>query len=86
MKLNANFIVHQSGSDTVIVPTSAAGFSGVVKGNKALGAIVSLLQNDISEADIISAMKAQYDAADGVIERDVRSALDELRKIGAIDE
>ena len=57
MKLNPAFIVHQTGKDTVIVPTAAAGFSGVVKGNRTLGAIVELLQNDVTEEEIISAMK-----------------------------
>lgn len=86
MKLNSRFIVHQTAKDTIIVPTASAGFSGVVKGNQALGSIVKLLRKDVTEADIIAAMKASYDAPDGLIERDVRHALDELRKIGAIDE
>ena len=89
MKLNPAFIVHQTGKDTVIVPTAAAGFSGVVKGNRTLGAIVELLQNDVTEEEIISAMKEKYDATEEIeqiIETDVRKAIDQLRRIGAIDE
>lgn len=86
MKLNNRFIVHQTGNDTVIVPTAAAGFSGVVRGNRTLGDIASLLRRDVTQADILAALKARYDAPDGVIERDVQSALDQLRRIGAIEE
>jgi Coenzyme PQQ synthesis protein D (PqqD). len=86
MKLNSNFIVHQAGGNTIIVPTASAGFSGVVKGNQTLGSIVNLLQREVTEAEIISTMKAIYDAPEGLIEGDVRKALAELRSIGAIDE
>ncbi|MBQ9901139.1 MAG: PqqD family protein [Clostridia bacterium] len=86
MKLNSNFIVHQTDKDTVIVPTASAAFSGVVKGNKTLGSIVKLLQNDVTEETIIAEMKKIFDAPEGMIERDVRNAIGELRKIGAIEE
>ena len=89
MKLNPAFIVHQTGKDTVMVPTAAAGFSGVVKGNRTLGDILKLLQTDVTEAEIIAAMKQSCDAPEDIediIESDVRKAIDQLRKIGAIDE
>ena len=86
MKLNQNYIVHQTGRDTIIVPTASAGFSGVVKGNQTLGIIVNLLQKNVTEAEIIASMQKSFDAPEGMIERDVRQALDELRKIGAIEE
>ena len=66
-----------------------AEISGVVKGNRTLGAIVELLQNDVTEEEIISAMKEKYDATEEIeqiIETDVRKAIDQLRRIGAIDE
>ena len=84
MKLNPDFIVHHTGNDTIIVPTASAGFSGVVKGNQTLGVIVELIKNNLTEDEIIASMKEKYDAPQGMIEQDVRNALDQLRNIGAI--
>lgn len=86
MKLKKGFITHDTGSESLLVPMGGAGWSGVVKGNKTLGAILDLLKEDTSEAVIIDAMKQRFDAPEGVITRDVKKALSELRKIGALDE
>lgn len=86
MKLSPHFVVHQAGNETILVPTGSAGFSGVVKGNRTLGFIVKHLQNDISEEEIIASMRNSYDAPEEMIEKDVKKALAELRKIGAIVE
>lgn len=86
MKLNNDFLVHTSGNETVVVPTGKATFSGIVKGNLTLGAMLEILKNDVSEEELIKKMKEQYDAPDGAIEKDIRKLLGSLRKIGALDE
>ena len=86
MKLNNDFLVHTSGNETVVVPTGKASFSGIVKGNLTLGAMLEILKNDVSEEELIKKMKEQYDAPDGAIEKDIRKLLGSLRKIGALDE
>lgn len=86
MKLRNEFITHNTDSESLLVPTGTAGFSGLVKGNKTLGVILDLLKDDTTEADIISAMKARFNAPEDIIARDVNKAISELRKIGAIDE
>ena len=48
MKLNNDFLVHTSGNETVVVPTGKASFSGIVKGNLTLGAMLEILKNDVS--------------------------------------
>ena len=85
MKLKQTFIPHDTGTETLLVPTGKAGFSGLVKGNKTLGAILELLKQDTTEAGIIAAMCARFDAPAETIARDVRKALAELRRIGALD-
>ena len=84
MKLNRNFLLHTVNSETV--PTGEAGFSGVVRGNKTLGAILELLKTDITEREIVAALQARFDAPQGAVEKDVSKALAELKKIGAIDD
>ena len=86
MKLKKEFITHNTDSESLLVPTGAAGFSGLVKGNKTLGVILDLLKDDTTVADIIAAMKARFNVPEEIITRDVNKAISELRKIGAIDE
>ena len=86
MVLRKDFITHDTGTESLLVPIGTAGFSGLVKGNKTLGAILELLKKDTSEKEIVAAMKARYDASEEIIALDVKKALAELRKIGALEE
>ena len=85
MKLKKEFITHDAGDESLLVPIGGAAFSGLVKGNKTLGAILELLGEDTTEADVIAAMCLRFDAPEEAIAADVRKALAELRRIGAID-
>ena len=86
MKLKKEYITYDTGSESLLVPAGGAGFSGLVKGNKTLGAILALLKEDTTEEAVIAAMKQRFDAPEDVIARDVKKALSELRKIGALNE
>ena len=86
MKLRNDFISHDTGSESLLVPAGGAGFAGLVKGNKTLGAILALLKTDTTEDAIVSALRNRFDAPEGAVEADVKKALSELRKIGALDE
>jgi hypothetical protein len=86
MKLKKKFVVYQTGGESMLVPAAGAGFSGLVKGNKTLGAVLNLLKKEITEEEIVAAMVARFDAPEDVIAADVKKVLSELRKIGALDE
>ena len=86
MKLKKEFITYETESESLLVSAGGAAFSGMVKGNKTLGAILELLKTDTTEAKIIAAMKFRFDAPEEVITRDVKKALAELRRIRALDE
>ena len=86
MKLNKSFLIHNTDEETILVPAGSASFSGVGRGNRTLGAILELLNRETTANQIVSAMEQRFDAPEGVIERDVKRALSELRKIGALDE
>ena len=86
MKLKNEFIVHETDHETLLVSTGAAGFSGLVKGNKTLGAILQLLKTDTTENAVVSALKERFDAQEEIIRADVQKALSGLREIGALDE
>ena len=86
MKLRGDFLTHQTDSETLLVPAGNAKFSGIVKGNSTFGEILSLLKNDITESQLITEMRAKYDAPEEVIAQDVRKILDSLRQVKALDE
>ncbi|MBR1393088.1 MAG: PqqD family protein [Ruminococcus sp.] len=85
MKLNKNFITHEAGKESMLVPMGGAKFSGLVKGNKMLGEVLELLKNDTTEAKIVSTLRSKYEAPEGVVEKDIHKVIAELKKIGAID-
>ena len=85
MKLKSDFITHNSADESYIVPTSGADFSGIVKGNKTLGAIVDLLKEETTRDQVVAAMKERFEAPEGAIERDVDRVISELQKIGALE-
>ena len=86
MKLSKQFIAYDAGGESMLVPTGSAEFSGLVKGNSTFGTIVSLLEKDTTEEEMIRKMCAEYDAPRGQIERDVHTAIAKLRSIGAIED
>ena len=85
MKLKEEFIVQSSGGEIILIPTGMSSFSGMVRGNKTLGAILEILQEDTTEEEIVSALKQRYDAPEEIIRRDVEKGLAKLREIGAIN-
>ena len=85
MKLKSSFRSHNSAGESYLVPTADAAFSGMVKGNKTLGAIIEYLKEDTTEEQIVAAMRARFDAPEGAIERDVKRVIEELQKIDALE-
>jgi len=86
MKLNKNFILHVAEGETLLVPTGDAAFSGIIRGNATLGAVLELLREEITEEKLVASMKAKFDAPLETIGADVERALAVLRKVGALDE
>lgn len=86
MKLKPEFITYSANGEAILVPTGAAEFAGLVKGNRTLEAILDLLKRDTDEASVVAALLERFDAPEEVIAADVKKALTELRKIGALDE
>ena len=85
MKLSPNFLIHVQDDEHLLIPVSDAKFSGVVRGNKTVGAILSCLKEETTEEQIVASLKAQFEGADEeVIKADVAKALSELSKIEAI--
>ena len=86
MKLNHDFIIHTTESESMLVPVGSADFFGLVRGNQTFGAILDLLRTDTTEAGIVAALCERFDAHESTIAADTKKALAELRRIRALEE
>ena len=86
MKINKAFITHEDDGQKILVSTGASDFSGLVRSNETAGFIISCLENDTTENEIVEKMQKKYDAPKENLERDVKKIIAQLRKIGAIDD
>jgi hypothetical protein len=85
MKLSKKFIVYKMANSTVLIPAGDVSFSGVVKGNDTLEAILGLLKTDTTREQVIEAMIERFNAPEETIAADVDRALSELERIGALE-
>ena len=86
MKLNPAFVVHNTGDETLLVPTAATPFHGLVQGNKTLDVILGCLQTETTEEAIVASLAARFRGDPDDMREDVAAALEQLRKIGALME
>ncbi|MBQ7600206.1 MAG: hypothetical protein IJU57_05995 [Clostridia bacterium] len=89
MKLSENFLTQTIGEEIYLVPTSKAGFNGMVRGNGTLGIIIKCLKKECTEDDILAEMKRQFEVNDTNIAKvrdDISRAVGKLREIGALEE
>ena len=86
MKLNEEFIMHNTGEEVLLVPTASARFHGLVQGNKSVEVILSCLLHDTTEEEILAVMKETFDGDESAMREDIRDTISKLKEIGAIDE
>ena len=67
MKLNSAFLTHDDGGQKLLVSTGASKFSGLVRSNKTAGFIISCLENDTNEAEIVAKMQKSAQAMKDLI-------------------
>ncbi len=86
MKLKNEFIVHNVGDETLLVPTADASFHGLVQGNKTVDTILNCLKEDTTEEKVLDSLKEKYDGDEEDMRADIADVIKRLRAIGAIDE
>ena len=69
-----------------MVSTGNAAFAGLVRTNKTAARILDCLAKGADRAQIIENLTARYDAPREQIAGDVDHILEQLRRIGAIDD
>ncbi len=86
MKLRDEYLVYLRDEKSILVPVGKQGFNGVVRINKTAAEIIDYLKDETTEEEIIQKMLEEYDASEEKIAGDVRKVLNELKRIGAIEE
>ena len=85
MKLKDSFITHMSNGEQILVDVSGE-FSGLIRNNESAARIVDCLKTEISIIEIVKQLSLEYEASNEELESAVKTVIDKLRSVGAIDE
>lgn len=85
MKLKDSFITHMSNGEQILVDVSG-GFSGLIRNNESAARIVDCLKRETSVIEIVEQLSLEYEASNEELESAVKTVIDKLRSVGAIDE
>ncbi|MBQ8987432.1 MAG: PqqD family protein [Lachnospiraceae bacterium] len=86
MKLKSDFITQEIDGTQFLVPVGGSSINGLARSNKSAAFIVDLLKEETTLDAIVDAMSSKYDADRDTITADVRTILDKLRLLGALEE
>ena len=85
MKLKTSFITHMSNGEQILVDVSGE-FSGLIRNNESAARIVDCLKTETSIIEIVEQLSLEYEASNEELESAVKTVIDKLRSVGAIDE
>lgn len=85
MKLKDNFITHMSNGEQILVDVSGE-FSGLIRNNESAARIVDCLKTETSIIEIVEQLSLEYEASNEGLLDAVKTVIDKLRSVGAIDE
>lgn len=85
MKLKDTFITHMSNGEQILVDVSGE-FSGLIRNNESAARIVDCLKTSTSVSKIVEQLSLEYEVSNEELESAVKTVIDKLRSVGAIDE
>jgi len=82
MKVKFGYIMREVAGNIVVVPigTSAIDFSGVITLNETGAFLWKLLENEISEQELLSSMLKEYDIDEEIAKVDISTFLTKLKE------
>lgn len=88
MKIKAGFVRRNVGGNDVVVAVGKASvnFNAMINLNSTGAFIWSLLENEATENEIVSAMIEKYGITEEIASRDAKAFLDKARVAGVIEE
>ncbi len=87
MKLNGTFVIRSIAGETVIVPVgeTALRYNGMITTTETGEVIWKMLENDVTEEEIVDALMEQFEADRETIAGDVQEFLEQLRKMNLLN-
>lgn len=88
MKIKSGFIMRKINDVNVVVPVGAAaeGFSAMITLNGSGAFLWGLLEKDVTEEQLLSAMLERYDIDEATARRDIDVFLTKARNEGILEE
>ncbi len=86
MGLLNNYTKRQIAGETILIPTGemAAKFNGIISMNETAELILSALEDDLSEDEIIEKITEEFEVDDTTARADLEEFVNECRKAGII--
>ncbi|MGN0558951.1 MAG: PqqD family protein [Acutalibacteraceae bacterium] len=87
MKIKDGFLLRQIAGGTVVVPVGKASvdFNGMITLNETGAFLWKLLENDISEVELLQRLTAEYDISEDIAKADINAFIGKLKDAGLID-
>lgn len=87
MKLKYNFIVNEIADKKVAVTVGedTENFNGMIRLNNTAAFIFDMLKEDVTEDEIVAAMKEKYDAEEEQLRQTVHSFIETLQKSNVLE-
>lgn len=87
MKIKDGFLLRQIAGGTVVVPVGKASvdFNGMITLNETGAFLWKLLENDISEEELLQRLTAEYDISEDIAKADINAFISKLKDAGLID-
>ena len=88
MKLKKGLLLHEVDGEYVVVPTGKASknFNGMIRNNETANFIMQQMMVETTVEEVVEKVLAVYEADREVVEKSVRSVIDQLRQAGLLDE
>lgn len=88
MKIKAGFMLRSVAGQNVVVPVGSAAidFNGMINLNESGAFLWKTLEGGATEAELVSALLAQYDAPEDIARADVSAFIKKMKEANLIDE
>ena len=88
MRAARDYIMREIAGETILIPSGSAAkkFNGLITVNELGGFIWDILAEDVSLDTIVERITAEYEVDADTARTDAEAFLDELRRVGALEE
>lgn len=88
MKIGNEFVLREIAGEYIIIPTgkTALKFNGLITVNEVGVALWNMLQEEVTQEDLLAGILDEYDVEEATAREDIREFLDKLIEGGILEE